>query len=97
MDEIDPFPGAYMLEVSSPGIDRPLRTLAHFARFAGEVAVVADRGPYRRPQLEVDRQARAAWRATTSCSNVDGIVEHIGHHAKHQAGPRRRAPIDFSS
>ena len=40
MDEIDPFPGAYMLEVSSPGIDRPLRTLEHFARFIGEQAVV---------------------------------------------------------
>ena len=25
MDELDPFPGAYLLEVSSPGIDRPLR------------------------------------------------------------------------
>lgn len=36
VDEIDPFPGAYMLEVSSPGIDRPLRTPEHFARFAGE-------------------------------------------------------------
>ncbi len=40
MDELDPFPGAYMLEVSSPGIDRPLRTLDHFARFAGETAVI---------------------------------------------------------
>ena len=40
MDELDPFPGAYMLEVSSPGIDRPLRTLAHFKRFAGEKAVI---------------------------------------------------------
>lgn len=40
MDELDPFPGAYTLEVSSPGIDRPLRTLEHFARFAGETAVV---------------------------------------------------------
>ena len=28
------------LEVSSPGIDRPLRTLEHFARFAGEDAVL---------------------------------------------------------
>ena len=36
MDDIDPFPGAYMLEVSSPGIDRPLRTIEHFERFAGE-------------------------------------------------------------
>ena len=31
IDEIDPFPGAYMLEVSSPGIDRPLRLPAHYA------------------------------------------------------------------
>lgn len=36
MDEVDPFPGAYTLEVSSPGIDRPLRTPEHFERFAGE-------------------------------------------------------------
>ena len=41
MDEIDPFPGAYMLEVSSPGIDRPLRTKEHFARFAGEQDVTS--------------------------------------------------------
>jgi len=40
VDRIDPFPGAYMLEVSSPGIDRPLRTPQHFARFAGEDVVV---------------------------------------------------------
>lgn len=45
MDEIDPFPGAYMLEVSSPGIDRPLRTPEHFARFTGQTAVVKTNGP----------------------------------------------------
>ena len=45
MDELDPFPGAYMLEVSSPGIDRPLRTLEHFERFAGEQAVVKTTSP----------------------------------------------------
>ena len=45
MDELDPFPGAYMLEVSSPGIDRPLRTLEHFERFAGDEAVVKMREP----------------------------------------------------
>ncbi len=45
MDEIDPFPGAYMLEVSSPGIDRPLRTPEHFERFAGQEACVKTRGP----------------------------------------------------
>ena len=45
MDEIDPFPGAYMLEVSSPGIDRPLRTLEHFTRFAGERVQVKTASP----------------------------------------------------
>jgi ribosome maturation factor RimP len=37
----EPWPGAYTLEVSSPGIDRPLRTLEHFARFVGEEAKLA--------------------------------------------------------
>ena len=29
----DPFPGEYSIEVSSPGLDRVLRTPEHFARF----------------------------------------------------------------
>ena len=36
LDEADPIPNEYTLEVSSPGMDRVLRTQAHFARFAGE-------------------------------------------------------------
>jgi ribosome maturation factor RimP len=34
----DPIGHGYSLEVSSPGFDRPLRTAAHFARFAGSEA-----------------------------------------------------------
>ena len=37
----DPIAGNYTLEVSSPGIDRPLFTAAQFARFVGESAKVA--------------------------------------------------------
>lgn len=40
IEQIDPFPGAYTIEVSSPGIDRPLRTLDHFKRFIGDKAKV---------------------------------------------------------
>ncbi len=40
LDVEDPLPGSYVLEVSSPGFDRRLRTLAHFARFTGERARV---------------------------------------------------------
>jgi ribosome maturation factor RimP len=36
LDEQDPVAGAYTLEVSSPGIDRPLVKLVDFDRFAGE-------------------------------------------------------------
>jgi len=33
LDVEDPIPGAYSLEVSSPGLDRILRKPEHFARF----------------------------------------------------------------
>jgi ribosome maturation factor RimP len=35
LDVEDPIGHAYRLEVSSPGLDRPLRTLEHFQRFCG--------------------------------------------------------------
>jgi ribosome maturation factor RimP len=38
LDIADPIGHEYRLEVSSPGFDRPLRTAAHFARFAGSEA-----------------------------------------------------------
>lgn len=40
LDVEDPISGHYTLEVSSPGVDRPLFEAAHFARFAGEQAKV---------------------------------------------------------
>ncbi|MGB1110846.1 MAG: ribosome maturation factor RimP, partial [Gammaproteobacteria bacterium] len=36
LDVEDPVPGAYNLEVSSPGLDRPLFKAADYERFAGE-------------------------------------------------------------
>jgi ribosome maturation factor RimP len=40
LDVDDPIPQAYSLEVGSPGIDRPLRTPAHYRYFAGTEAKV---------------------------------------------------------
>ena len=40
LDVADVIPQAYSLEVSSPGLDRPLRTVEHFRRFRGEKAKV---------------------------------------------------------
>ncbi len=44
MDAADPISGEYMLEVSSPGIDRPLTRLADFETFSGlEARIETDR------------------------------------------------------
>ncbi len=40
LDVEDPIPQAFNLEVSSPGIDRPLRTVAHYNYFAGSEAKI---------------------------------------------------------
>jgi ribosome maturation factor RimP len=45
LDVEDPISGNYTLEVSSPGLDRPLFTQAHFSRFRGETAKVTLRLP----------------------------------------------------
>ena len=40
LDADDPLPSRYTLEVSSPGLERPLRTPAHFRRFLGTTVTV---------------------------------------------------------
>jgi len=40
LDVNDPVAGRYTLEVSSPGLDRPLFTPAHFERFVGEAVKI---------------------------------------------------------
>ena len=40
LDRDDPIPGRYTLEVSSPGIERPLRTPEHFRRHVGSLVSV---------------------------------------------------------
>ena len=93
MDELDPFPGAYMLEVSSPGIDRPLRTLEHFSRFEGEVAVVTTKAPI---------DGRSKWTGKLAgvegedvLMDVDGLTERIALSEIKRA--RLKGSVDFSS
>ncbi|ADG82230.1 ribosome maturation factor RimP [Thermincola potens] len=45
LDEKDPIPHEYMLEVSSPGLDRPLKKPADFARYAGRKVKVSTYAP----------------------------------------------------
>lgn len=45
LDQLDPIPQAYFLEVSSPGIERPLKNPADFERFKGHMVYVATFAP----------------------------------------------------
>jgi ribosome maturation factor RimP len=60
LDVENPIRGDYALEVSSPGLDRPLFEKAHFQRFVGQVARVKlnaalnGRSNYKGTILEVD-------------------------------------------
>ncbi|BAS27533.1 ribosome maturation factor RimP [Limnochorda pilosa] len=45
LDRVDPIPGSYSLEVSSPGLERPLRRPAEFQRFKGRLVWVRSYGP----------------------------------------------------
>lgn len=53
LDDEDPMPGAFTLEVSSPGLERRLRSTEHFAAAVGEVVSIK-----LGPQVEGDRRVR---------------------------------------
>jgi len=46
LDEKDPIPQSYTLEVSSPGLDRPLKKPADYSRFAGRLANITTFAPH---------------------------------------------------
>lgn len=48
LDVEDVMPGAYTLEVSSPGLDRPLKQVDDYRRFAGRLAKIVTREPVNR-------------------------------------------------
>ena len=60
----DPMPGAYTLEVSTPGADRILRTAGHYARFVGERVHV---------ELGVARAGRRRYTGSLDVADDTGI------------------------
>lgn len=61
LDAADPIPGEFMLEVSSPGIDRPLTRLKDFEIFEGLEA-----------RIELDRLAENRKRFKGELAGIDG-------------------------
>jgi ribosome maturation factor RimP len=65
LDVEDPIPGEYTLEVSSPGLDRPLRKAEHFKRFEGHEA---------RVRLKLPRDGRRRFKGVIKDAGQDGFV-----------------------
>ena len=75
LDVADPISGHYTLEVSSPGVDRPLFTPAQFERFRGEQAKVGLKLPQdgrRRLQGRIERVEGG-----TIVFGVDGVCRDV--------------------
>ena len=68
LDEADPISESYILEVSSPGIDRPLRTEEHFARFAGEQVALQTTEPI---------NGRGKWTGTLCGMEGDDVIIEV--------------------
>lgn len=70
-EEDDPMPGSYTLEVSSPGLERKLRTPHHFAGAVGEVVSIK-LGPH------VDADRRLSGELIAASSDDVTIVDPDG-------------------
>lgn len=68
LDVADPISSQYTLEVSSPGVDRPLFTAAHFTRFAGESAKVV---------LKLPQDGRRRLTGRIAAIAADGITFEV--------------------
>lgn len=70
LDVEDPIPSAYSLEVSSPGIDRPLTRLQDYHRFAGFEAKVEALRP-----VDGRKRFRGVLQGLDEANNVRLVVE----------------------
>ena len=85
LDEADPISHHYTLEVTSPGVERPLRTPAQFARAVGEVVKV---------RLTSGGEGERRFEGLLTAADEHGItVEAAGSDAESEdeaGGPRTR-------
>jgi ribosome maturation factor RimP len=79
LDVADPIERAYRLEISSPGIDRPLVRRSDFDRYAGHVVKV---------EMAVAAQGRRRFRGT-----LLGTQDHLARIRRDDAGPDEPADV----
>ena len=82
-DVADPIEGAYRLEISSPGIDRPLVRRSDFDRYAGHVA-----------QVEMLAPSTAAGASAANCSAPKAIASASAATTARRSNAEVLLPID---
>ncbi len=90
LDVEDPLPFAYTLEVSSPGLDRPLRGFDDYGRFAGRYC--QGRGERAGGQPEGVRGSPARGRRR---GRAAGVAERRMHRLPYRLITRGRLEVEF--
>ena len=75
IERVDPFPNSYTLEVSSPGLARPLRKERDFVRFAGEDVALATNATEGRKRYSGVLQGVRDGLVVVSCDGEDFAFE----------------------
>ncbi len=74
LDVEDPIPYSYVLEVSSPGLDRPLKKTADFKKYAGSAVRVVIREPVDKQTVFIGKLESAGDSEIVLELNKDGKV-----------------------
>ncbi|HUS61164.1 MAG TPA: ribosome maturation factor RimP [Acidimicrobiales bacterium] len=78
LDEQDPIAGDYALEVSSPGLERPLRTPAHFSGAVGTTVKIKTT-PGTPGERRVEGAITAATDTTVTVHDADGVEHSVAY------------------
>jgi ribosome maturation factor RimP len=91
LDHEDPIPGRYTLEVTSPGLERPLRTPSHFQREVGKQVVLRLRD-VENGERRIDGTLTSADDAAATVRLASGEERTVGY----DAIDRARTAVDWS-
>ncbi|MCB0977970.1 MAG: ribosome maturation factor RimP [Acidimicrobiales bacterium] len=89
IDEHDPIAGSFTLEVSSPGLERTLRTPEHFGRAVGEKVSIKTR-----PDVEGDRR----FTGTVESADADGatfLTDGVARHLRYDQIDKARTVFEW--
>ncbi|WP_227766603.1 ribosome maturation factor RimP [Zhaonella formicivorans] len=89
LDKADPIPDSYVLEVSSPGIERPLKNDEDFAKYQGELVIITTFAP-----VEGKKQFKGILKGSTA-EEVSLLVGKKEMHIPRKLISKAHLTVDF--